>query len=90
MAFCTIVEWDHDLGAELSKLQGDDAPPPGSLVRVYGSTGSGTYAIEVWESGEDARRFAESTAPALAASSLPRPDRVAGFAASKAFIRGEQ
>ena len=59
MAFCTIVEWDQDLGAELSRLQGDDAPPPGSLVRVFGSTGSGTYAIEVWESGEDARRFAE-------------------------------
>lgn len=87
MAFCTIVEWDQDLGAELDKLQGDDAPPPGSLVRVYGSTGSGTYAVELWESGEDARRFAESSAPALAASSLPPPDRVAGFDATRAFIR---
>jgi hypothetical protein len=90
MAFCTIVEWDEDLSAELSRLQGDDAPPAGSLVRVFGSTDSGTYAIELWESGEDARRFAESSAPALASSSLPPPSRVAGFEASKAFIRGDK
>ncbi|MGA7987387.1 MAG: hypothetical protein WCB51_03195 [Candidatus Dormiibacterota bacterium] len=89
MAFCTIVEWDQDLGAALSRLQGQDSQPQGSLVRVFGATASGTYAIEVWESGEDARRFAESSAPALAQSALPPPDRVAGFETSNVFIRAE-
>ena len=91
MAFCTIVEWDQDVSAELSKLHGDnDAPPAGPLVRVFGSTESGTYVVEIWVSGEDARRFAETSAPALATSSLPPPTRVAGFEAAGVFIRGEQ
>ncbi len=90
MAFCTIVEWDQDVSAALRKLHGEDGPPAGSLVRVIGSTKSGTYAIEIWESGEDARRFAEASAPTLATSPLPPPTRVAGFETADIFIRGEQ
>lgn len=87
MAFCTIVEWDQDLSAELTKLQGDDAPPPGSIVRVFGSTETGTYAIEIWDSSDAARRFAEASAPTLAASTLPPPTRGAAFQVSQLFIR---
>jgi hypothetical protein len=89
MAFCTVVEWDQDVSIELSKLQGEDALPAGSLLRVFGATESGTYAIEIWDSEEDARRFAEASAPALATASLPPPTKVAGFAAAKLFIRAE-
>jgi len=41
----------------------------------------GTYAVarvvEVWVSGEDARAFAERSAPAVA--EMPAPSRVVGF-----------
>lgn len=86
MAFCTVVEWDHDLGAELSALPGNDMQPAGCMVRIVGSSGKATYAIEVWQSSDDARRFAEQTAPALAQSSLPPPARVDGFETSVALI----
>jgi hypothetical protein len=87
MAFCTVVEWDQDLGEVLRTLPGSNAQPEGALVRIFGSSDKGTYAIELWNSGEDARRFAEESAPSLAQSSLPPPDRVAGFETSSVFIR---
>lgn len=87
MAFCTVVEWDRDLGEAVRALPGSDMQPAGSLVRIFGSSGKGTYAIEVWLSGEDARRFAEQSASELAQSSLPPPDRVDGFETSSVFIR---
>jgi hypothetical protein len=90
MAFCTIVEWDKDINTELSTLQGDNAPPAGSIVRVFGSSESGTYAIEIWESSDDARRFAELSAPTLAASTLPPPTRGAAFQVAQLFIRERQ
>lgn len=90
MAFCTIVEWDQDLTEALVGLHDREAPPEGALVRLVGATDSGTYAIEIWRSGEDARQFAESNAPALAASALPPPTRVAGFEAASVFIRPEE
>jgi hypothetical protein len=90
MAFCTVVEWDQDLGEVLRTLPGNDTQPAGCLVRIVGSSAKGTYAIELWNSGEDARRFAEQTAPALAQSSLPPPTRVDGFEASVALISTEE
>jgi hypothetical protein len=89
MAFCTIVEWDQDLTEALTGLHDREELPDGALVRLVGATDSGTYAVEIWRSGEDARRFAESSAPALAASTLPPPTRVAGFEAASVFIRPE-
>jgi len=35
--------------------------------------------IEVWRSSDDARAFAERSAPALAEIQLPPPSRAAGF-----------
>jgi hypothetical protein len=90
MSFCTVVEWDEDLGQVLRTLPGSDTQPEGSLVRIFGSSEKGTYAIELWHSGEDARRFAEASAPALAQSSLPPPARVAGFETSSVFIRAAE
>ena len=48
---------------------------------------SGTYAIEIWNSSDDARRFAEASAPTLAASTLPPPTRGAAFQVAQLFIR---
>jgi hypothetical protein len=90
MAFCTVVEWDQDLGELLRTVSGNDTQPSGCLVRIVGSSDKGTYAIEVWKSSDDARRFAEQTAPALAQSSLPPPTRVDGFEPFVALIRSEE
>ena len=90
MAFCTVVEWDQDLGEVLSTLPGSDTQPAGCLVRIVGSSAKRTYAIELWNSGADAGRFAAQTAPALAQSSLPPPTRVDGFEASVALIRAKE
>jgi hypothetical protein len=80
----------HDLGEVLRTLPGNDTQPSGCLVRIVGSSDKGTSAIEVWKSSDDARRFAEQTAPALAQSSLPPPTRVDGFEAFVALIRSEE
>jgi hypothetical protein len=90
MVFCTIVEWDENLIETLSNLAGGDMPPDGSLVRIVGASDKGTYAIEVWSSADDARRFAEQSAPALAQSSLPPPTRGDGFEACSLFIRAAE
>jgi hypothetical protein len=89
MAFCTVVEWDHDITEALRSLPGSERQPDGSLVRIVGASDKGSYAIEVWNSGEDARRYAEQSASNLAQVSLPPPTRVDGFEASVAFIRAE-
>jgi hypothetical protein len=90
MAFCTVVEWDSDVTEALRVLAGNDAPPAGSLARIVGASDKGTYAIELWSSGEDARRFAESSAPALAQSTLPPPTRVDGFETSSLLLRAAE
>jgi hypothetical protein len=87
MAFCTIVEWDQDVSQALAHMPGNDSLPAGALVRVYGGSESGAYAIEVWESSDDARRFEEKSAPALEQSSLPPPTRVNGYPSATVLIR---
>jgi hypothetical protein len=83
MAFCTIVEWstDVDLG-RLTALGESDGThtelPPGCLSRLVGALETGACVIEVWQSGEDARRLREESAPQASASALPPPSRVAG------------
>ena len=90
MAFCTVVEWDQDLGEMLGTIAGNDPPPSGCTVRIVGSSPKGTYVIELWNSGEDAQRFAEQSGPSAAMSSLPPPARVDGFEAPVALIRTEE
>ena len=90
MAFCTVVEWDQDLGDKLDAIVGSDPPPAGCRVRIVGSSAKGTYVIELWNSGEDAQRFAEHSAPSAAVSSLPPPARVDGFEAPVALIRTDE
>ena len=88
MPFCAIVEWDQDVSGALSELSsGQDEPAASSLVRIFGSSESGTYAIELWDSSEDAKRFSEESAPALARSALAPPARVTAFETSSVFIR---
>jgi len=87
MAFCTIVEWDRDVSEALANMPGDVSLPAGLLVRIYGGSESASYSIEVWESGEDARRFGEASAPALAQSAVPPPTRVDGYPNSTLVIR---
>ena len=53
--------------------------PEGRLSQIAGIDEAGARVIEVWRSGEDARRFAESSAPSLAAVQMPPPSRVFGF-----------
>jgi hypothetical protein len=86
MPYCTIVEFDwagHEdrQGFELAagQLDTDGALPPGCISRIASVDEQGARVIEVWESGGDARKFAESAAPSLAAASMPEPSRVSGF-----------
>jgi hypothetical protein len=86
MPFCTIVEfeWDETFDRErFASVAGDAGEgkplPDGCLSRIAGIDGKGARMIEVWRSGDDARAFAEQSAPALSAAQLPPPSRVVGF-----------
>ena len=86
MTFCTIVEfeWDATFGREsfeqlIGTGEGDEVVPAGRLSRIAGIDDKGARMIEVWRSGDDARAFAEQSAPFLAASQMPSPSRVVGF-----------
>src|SRR5690242_15154383 len=86
MPYCTIVEfgWDDSFGREqfAGMTSGMTQTPEGCLSRIVGSDDSGARIIEVWRSGDDARAFAEQTAPDLASGQWPMPSRVLGFEAS--------
>ena len=86
MAFCTIVEFEWDAGfgrdqfTDMIERAGPvDDMPAGCVSRIVGADDAGARVIEVWNSGEDARAFAERSAPALASAQMPRPARVTGF-----------
>jgi len=87
MPFCTIVEWDQTVSDQLAAMADADAPAPGLMVRIVGTDGSWTHVIELWESSDDARRFGEAAAPALAQSALRPPTRVTGFETAAASVR---
>lgn len=81
--YCTVVEFEWDGPGPRAAFEqvtsGGDAPADGRLVRIVGIDERGARAIEVWGSQDDARRFAETAAPALGAAALPAPSRVYGF-----------
>jgi hypothetical protein len=83
--YCTIVEFEwnettsRELFATMLRTIEHSAPPAGCLSRIVGIDDSGARTIEVWRSSEDARAFAEASAPALAQTQLPPPTRVVGF-----------
>jgi hypothetical protein len=86
MPFCTIVEfeWTEGFGREqfarmIERAGPVDQLPAGCLSRTVGADDTGARVIEVWRSGEDARAFAERSAPDLAGLQLPAPSRVIGF-----------
>ena len=64
MAFCTIVEWntDADFGRLTGLTESDGTQmelPAGCLSRIVGQLETGECVIEVWQAGEDAKRFSE-------------------------------
>src|SRR3984893_7262275 len=71
MVFCTVVEWDQDITETLRSLPGSESQPDGILVRIVGASDKATYVIEVWNSGDDARRVAEQSPSNLGQVSLP-------------------
>lgn len=86
MMYCTIVEFEWGEGLDRERFTGmlgqagaGQAVPEGQLSRIAGMDDAGARVIEVWRSGEDARKFAEQSRPALAAAQMPMPSRVLGF-----------
>jgi len=84
MAFCTLLQWDsafpYDRYEELNKrAQGHATLPEGCLARIVGGTDGAATIIEVWQSGDDARRFSEQNTPLLAEFDMPSPIRVTAF-----------
>ena len=86
MTYCTIVEfeWDESFDHEgfartLDQLNAGSPPPAGRLSRISGIDARGARMIEVWRSSDDARAFAQLSAPRLAAVPMPPPSRVLGF-----------
>jgi len=87
MAFCTLLQWDSafpfDRYEEMNqRAQGHEALPAGCLSRIVGGADGTATIIEVWRSGDDARRFSEQHAPLLAEFAMPPPTRVAAFETS--------
>jgi hypothetical protein len=84
MAFCTTVEWDSGFSLEqwremVGRMGGLDVLPDGCHQRIAGTAGEGFRVIEVWDSPDAARGFAEQSAPKLAGVAVPPPDRVGAF-----------
>ncbi len=86
MPFCTIVEidWDPNFGREqftefIERSDPVDELPDGCLSRIVGIDDDGARMIEIWRSGDDARAFAERSAPSLADVRMPPPTRITGF-----------
>jgi len=84
--YCTVVEFEWEDAAQREAFEqltlAGGGIVDGRLVRVIGVDDAGARAIEVWASPDDARRFAERTAPDLGSTALPAPSRVFGFEVS--------
>jgi hypothetical protein len=77
-------EWNKGLDRErfaglLDSAGAGQAVPEGRLSRIVGIDDTGARVIEVWRSGDAARKFAEQSAPSLSAVQMPPPARVLGF-----------
>jgi hypothetical protein len=84
VAFCTTVEWDGGFSLEqwkdvVGRMGGLDKLPDGCRQRIVGTSGEGMHVIEVWDSPDAARAFAEQSGPKLAVATAPPPDRVGAF-----------
>jgi hypothetical protein len=84
MPYCTVVEFEFSSPEERKQLENmvgsaGDLAPEGRLSHITGIDDAGARMIEVWRSSDDARAFAEKSAPALAGADLPAPSRVYGF-----------
>lgn len=83
MPYCTIVEFEWNEGLDrarfASMVEGASTGPEGRLSQIAGIDDAGARVIEVWRSSDDARRFAEQSAPSLSAAHMPAPSRVFGF-----------
>lgn len=84
MAFCTQLEWDHDFpfdryAAMTSASGSHGALPEGCLTRIVGRVETGARMFEVWETPDDARRFAEKSAALLSEFQMPPAVRAAAF-----------
>jgi hypothetical protein len=91
MAYCTVVEFEWEDAAERAAFEavvGGGGPVAGRVVRVIGIDDRGARAIEVWDQPDDARRHAESSAPALGGVDLPAPTRVFGFEVTSLDVAG--
>jgi hypothetical protein len=87
MAFCTLLQWDSgfpfDRYEEMNRrAQVHEVLPEGCLTRIVGGADGAATIIEVWQSGDDARRFSEQHAHLLAEFAMPRPAQVAAFEAT--------
>lgn len=89
MPFCTIVEFEWNETSDRGRFAGfiensgaADSLPDGCLSRIGGIDDHGARVIEVWRSSDDARRFAEQSAPSLASAQMPAPSRATAFEAS--------
>jgi hypothetical protein len=93
MAFCTLLEWDEefpfDRYQEMNTRAGvHDSLPDGCLVRVVGQVDGGARVVEVWASGDDAKRFSDENSHLISEFQLPPPSRVEAFE-TKVFQSGE-
>jgi hypothetical protein len=85
MPFCTIVEFEWDESSDGERFaamiggMSNGASPEGRLSKIAGIDANGARMIEVWRSSDDARAFAEKSAPSLATADMPPPSRVIGF-----------
>jgi hypothetical protein len=87
VAFCTIVEFEWEGPADRAHFEAavetasrGAVAPEGRLSRIVGVEDTGARVVEVWATPADAQRFAEATAPDLAAVEMPAPTRVETFA----------
>ena len=93
VTYCTIVEFEWGEGLDRERFAGmmdsvgaGQNAPEGRLSQIAGIDDTGARVIEVWRSGEDARRFAEESRPSLAAAAMPAPARVLGFEVSSYVV----
>jgi hypothetical protein len=83
-----LLQWESDFPLEryreMTELADGHAGrlPDACLARIVGPVDTGAAIVEVWLSGDDARRFSEASAALLDEFKMPPPKQVAGFETS--------
>ena len=95
MPYCTVVEFEWtddftrgDFESGITSAAANAGHPPGRLARIAGIDDHGARMIEVWQSAEAARAFAESAGPPLSEARMPRPVHILGFEVSEFEVTG--